>query len=92
MSAATTTSPDTAFEEAATRARDLNERVIESAKKAGNVTLDGYETTLKAAADFQEKLASASSVEWVSTVAQAQADFTREISASYAKAARALLK
>ena len=55
------------------------------------MTLDSYETTLKAFADYTEKSAAASSVEWVSTVTQAQADFTRDLATAYTKAARTLL-
>jgi hypothetical protein len=93
MAETTNSTSDTkTFEDAATRVRELNERIIDSTKKFGNVSLDGYESALKAIADFQEKVASASSVEWVSTIAQAQADFTREITKTYTTAARTLLK
>src|SRR5664280_3894031 len=45
------------YEEAATRIRELNERLIESSKAAGNTTLDVYEKALKSLVDFEEKVA-----------------------------------
>jgi hypothetical protein len=79
------------YEEAAQRIRDLNERLIESAKSAGNTTLDAYEKALKSLVDFEEKVAGASQLEWVSALAQTHAAFVRDVSAAYTKAARELL-
>src|SRR4051794_31473339 len=79
--------------EAATeRIRDLNERIIESSKKAGNVYLDIYEKTLNSIADYQEKIGDQSEVDWVTTIANAQASFTRDLAGAYSAAARSLLK
>src|SRR4051812_25740870 len=50
-------------EAAAERIRDLNERIIESGKKAGNVYLDIYEKTLGTIADYQEKVADQSQID-----------------------------
>ena len=80
------------FEAAAERVRDLNERIIESSKKAGNVYLDIYEKTLNSIADYQEKVGEQSQVDWVSTIANAQANFTRDLAGAYSSAARSLLK
>ena len=76
---------DPAIEEAAERLRELNEQIIASSKKSGRAYLQAYEANLKAIADYQSKLAGSSDVDWVSTVLNAQADFTREM----AKAASA---
>lgn len=83
---------DQNVEAAADRIRDLNERILESGKKAGNTYLDIYEKTLKSIADYQEKVGEQSQVEWVSTVANAQANFTRDLANAYTSAARSLLK
>jgi hypothetical protein len=80
-----------AYEEAAERIRGLNERLIESAKQAGNTTLDAYEKALKSLVDFEEKVAGASQLEWVSALAQTHAGFVRDVSSAYTKAARELL-
>ena len=77
---------------AAERIREANERIIESGKKAGGIYLDLYEKTLNSIADYQEKVGEQSRVEWVSTIANAQADFTRELATAYTSAARSFIK
>ncbi len=79
-------------EEAVQRIRDLNERLIDSSKSAGLVALDAYEKALQSLVDFEEKVASASQLEWVSALATTHAKFIADVSASYTKAARELLK
>jgi hypothetical protein len=87
-----TRAADENVEAAAERIRDLNERIIESSKKAGNTYLDIYEKTLNSIADYQEKVAEKSQVDWVTTIANAQASFTRDLAGAYSSAARSLLK
>jgi len=83
---------DTApFEEAAARVRELNERILESSKAAGLTTLDAYEKALKSIVDFEQKVAGASQLEWVSALASTHASFMQDVSAAYTKAARDLL-
>ena len=77
---------------AAERIRDLNERILESSKKAGSVYVDMYEKTLHSIADYQEKVGKQSDLEWVSTIAKAQAGFTRDLADAYTSSARTLLK
>ena len=77
---------------AAERIRDLNERIIDSSKKAGNTYLDIYEKTLNSIADYQEKVGKQSDIDWVGTVTTAQANFTRELADAYTGSARSLLK
>ena len=79
-------------EAAAERIRDLNERILESSKKAGSTYLDIYEKTLNSIADYQEKAGEQSQVDWVSTMTKAQADFTRQLASAYSNAARSMLK
>ena len=80
-----------ANEEAATRIRELNERLIESSKAAGMTTLDAYEKALASLVEFEEKVAGATQLEWVSALAQTHAAFVRDVSAVYTKAARDML-
>ena len=77
---------------AAERIREANERIIESGKKAGGIYLDLYEKTLNSIADYQEKVGEQSRIEWVTTIANAQADFTRELATAYTSAARNFIK
>lgn len=84
--------PTAAAEEAVQRIRELTERFIESAKAAGNQSLDAYEKALQSLVEFQEKAAGASQLDWVQNIAQAHAKFVQEVSNAYVSAAREMLK
>jgi hypothetical protein len=88
--ATTTTKNQT--EATSERIRDLNERILESSKKAGTAYLDAYEKALKSIADYQQSVAKQTDVDWVSTVVDAQARFTRELTSLYVSTGRELLK
>jgi hypothetical protein len=96
MAAATTTKTTQrntqTVEELTDRTRELNERIISAGKQAGETYLRTYERMLKSVADLQEEAGKASPIEWVSTVATAQANFTRDIAEAYAAAGRQLVK
>ena len=79
-------------EAAVERIRELNEQILDFGKKAGVQFLEAYESNLKSFAEYQDKLADSSQVEWISSIARAQANFTREVSAAYAASAREFLK
>jgi hypothetical protein len=79
-------------EETAERIRQLNEEILDFGKQAGQSFLDAYETTLRTFAEYQDKVAESSNVEWVSSIARAQANFTREIARAYTSTARDMLK
>jgi hypothetical protein len=79
------------YEEAAARVRELNERIIESSKSAGLTSLDAYEKALKSLVDFEQKVAGASNLDWVTAIAQTHATFVQDVTAVYTKAARELL-
>jgi hypothetical protein len=92
MATQTKSNSGAAFEEAADRVRDLNERIIESSRKAGKAYIDAYEASLKSIADYQQKVADATPVEWFSTLMNAQAEFTREMAKAVNASTRELLK
>jgi hypothetical protein len=79
-------------QETTERIRDLNERLISSSKNAGVVTLDAYEKALQSLVDFEQKVASASQLDWVSALASTHAKFITDVTSSYTTAARELLK
>ena len=81
-----------AAEAATDRIRGLNERILTSAKAAGQTSLDAYEKALESLVDFEQKAAGATQLEWVSAVANAHARFISEVSGAYVKASRELLK
>jgi len=74
------------------RIRELNEQIIDMARRAGTGYLDMYERTLEAIAGYQQQLAGASGVDWLQRLIEAQADFTRGIGNLYASNVRELLK
>jgi hypothetical protein len=78
------------YEEAAARIRELNERLIESAKAAGASTLDAYEKVLQNLLDLEKRLAGATQLDWVSALAQTHAAMVRDLAVAYSKAAREL--
>ncbi|MEA2255202.1 MAG: hypothetical protein QOG35_1247 [Solirubrobacteraceae bacterium] len=89
---ATATANKNATEATTERIRDLNEQIVDASRKAGGAYLDAYEKTLESIADYQERVAKQSDVEWVSTVVDAQARFTRELTKLYVSTGRELLK
>jgi hypothetical protein len=79
--------------EAATkRIRELNERIIDAGKRAGLGTLEIYESTLETVAGAVERGPGSSDIEWVSSVANAQAKFMRDLTEAFASATRKALK
>ena len=82
--------PDVKAAEA--RIRELNERIIDAGKRAGRGTLDIYESTLKAVSDSIERGPGSSDIEWVSSIATAQANFLRDLTKAWTSAAREALK
>jgi hypothetical protein len=81
-----------AVEATVERIRELNEQILDAGKKAGGAYLDAYEKALKSIADYQEQVAKQTDVEWVSTIVDAQARFTRELTKVYVSTGRELLK
>ncbi len=79
-------------EATAERIRQLNEEILAFGRQAGQSFLDAYETTLKTFAEYQDKVADASQVDWLASMARAQANFTREVTRVYTTTARDLLK
>ena len=79
-------------EDAVERIRQLNEQVLASGKELGAGFLDAYEQTMRSFADFQQRTAEGTDVEWLAQIAKAQADFTREITKYTTDAARKFLQ
>jgi hypothetical protein len=75
-----------------TASAEINERIIDSSKQAGEVTLSAYAKTLGSIAELQENVGKASQLDWLTTFATAQANFTRDLAEAYTDAARKLVK
>ena len=89
---ATQTPGTEAVEATVERIRELNEQILDAGKKAGGAYLSAYEKALQSIADYQEQVAKQTDVEWVSTIVDAQARFTRELTKLYVSTGREFLK
>jgi hypothetical protein len=78
-------------ETAAERVAELNEKAVASGKKAGAAYLTSYEKSVLSFADSYEKAAGATKVDWLASVATAQAEFAREVTKVYAGTTRELV-
>jgi hypothetical protein len=74
------------------RLRKLNEKIIDFGREAGEQTLASYEKALKTIANGVQQSSAKDELEWISQLAASQAKFVREITDSWAKAARDRLK
>jgi hypothetical protein len=77
-------------EELVEQVRQLNERIIAAGRSSGETYLQSYQRLLSTVADAQEQAGKASPWDWVTTMATAQANFTRDVAEAYAQAARRL--
>jgi chemotaxis protein histidine kinase CheA len=76
----------------AERVRKLNEKIIDFGREAGENTLTSYEKALKTIASGLSQGPAKDEIEWITHLAASQAKFVREITDSWAKAARDRLK
>ena len=74
------------------RIRALNEQILQAGKEWGQGYLDAYEQSMRAFADIQARAGEGSDVAWISQIARAQADFTREVTKYATEAGRRMLK
>jgi hypothetical protein len=90
MTTQTKTPLNASFDEAAEKVQLYNEKILESSKKLTGSAVDSYEKAAVGVADFHEKVGGASNIDWIATVASAQAGLTRELTKAYAAATRDL--
>lgn len=74
------------------RIKDLNDRMLEAAKKNGLTWLQAYEKILNTMLQLQQRAAATTQMEWINALATANADFMREMSNVYFQAAREQMK
>ena len=80
-----------AAEDAVSRIREMNERIIASSRQAGIASLDAYEKALENMVQLQEQTAGASQLEWVNALATAHARYVQDVSKAYPDAAREMM-
>jgi hypothetical protein len=79
------------IETATEKVTALGEKAVENGRKTTSALLDSYEETAVALADSYVDAARATNLEWISTIADAQAHFAREVATSYVSAVRILV-
>ena len=79
-------------DETVQRIKELNDRMIEMARKNGLTWLQAYENVLNTMLQLQQRAAAATQMEWINALATANADFMREMSSAYFRAVREQLK
>ena len=92
MATNNTAADTSAFEDTASRIRELNEKLIQLAKESGQSSLDTYEKALQSLVDFEKSVASRSQLDWVTGLANTHAKFVQDLTGFYIKAAREALK
>jgi hypothetical protein len=89
---ATQTKSNGAIDDVTEKLFEYNEKALETGKKLSGTYIDSYEKAALGVAEFQEKVAAATNIEWVATAASAQAGLTRELTNAYTSVARELVK
>jgi hypothetical protein len=79
-------------DEAVERIRALNEQMLEAGREWGQGYLDAYEQWMQNFADLQERTAEGADVQWLTQIAKAQADYTRQVTKFSTDAARRFLQ
>jgi hypothetical protein len=90
---ATATKTQTAaVQDATAQAQELTERFVETSKKAAGEYLTLTEKAAQSVVAFQRQVAEQTDVEWVSTVIDAQAKLTGDVTKVLVSTGRDLLK
>jgi hypothetical protein len=92
--ATTSTKTNTAvpdFEAAAERARETNERLLETGRKVSSTYLDGVENYISGLVQFERKVGEQSKVESVSSLLSTHAQLTEDVVKASVSAARELI-
>jgi hypothetical protein len=94
MATTTSTKTKTAvpdFAAAADRARETNERLLETGRKVSSTYLDGVETYISGLVQFERKVGEQSKVEPVASLLGAHAQLTEDVVKASVSAARELI-
>jgi hypothetical protein len=78
-------------QEAASRVSVFGEQALAASKKATEVYLSSYESSVVTLADAYEQATGATKVDWVASIGSQQADATRQIVRAYTSTVRELV-
>ena len=79
------------FEAAAERARETNERLLETGRKVSSTYLDGVENYISGLVQFERKVGEQSKVESVASLFSTHAQLTEDVVKANVSAARELI-
>jgi hypothetical protein len=89
MATAKTTAPD--LDDAAGQIAKINERVLATSKRAGNLYIDSYDKLIEGVTSYQQKFAERVQDDTIKSFVSLQADVTRQFASVYSSAARELI-
>jgi DNA-binding ferritin-like protein len=90
--ATTNTKHETTFDDMFDKATEAGDQFAAAARKIGHAYLDSYDKTVDRAIEAELRLAGHSQQEWLKSLIETQAEFTRELTSSYTGTVRSLLK
>jgi hypothetical protein len=79
------------FEAASERARETNERLLETGRKVSSAYLDGVENYISGVAQFERKVGKQSQIESVASLLSTHAQLTEDVGKAGVSAARELI-
>ena len=88
----TANKPETAIPDATVQLQELSEPFIGASKQLAAAFLDATERAATAVVDLQRQVASQTDIDWVATLADAQATFTADVSQALISGGRELIK
>jgi hypothetical protein len=89
---ATATKPETVLHDATAQVQALGEQLVDASKKVAGEYLNTSEQAAQSVVGVQRQLAAQTGVEWVASIADAQARFTEDVSKALIASGRELLK
>jgi len=89
---ATATNTESTVHDATAQAQELTERFVETSKKAAGEYLTLTEQAAQSIVEFQRQLAAQTDIKWVSTIIDAQATLTEDVTKVVVSTGRDLLK
>ena len=92
MATQTSTKTPPTAEAAFEQIKEVNESMLEAAKKAAIQSLDTYEKAVDRVIDLERKLGDATKQDWLKTMVEAQAEITKDLTHAYATTVRGILK
>jgi hypothetical protein len=88
----TTPKAQSPVQDATAQVQEFNESIVEASKKAAAEYLNLTEKAAESVVGFQRQLAAQTDIEWVSSLLDAQAQFTGDVTKVLVSSGRELLK